>query len=299
MNQILQTNSLAFTNVSCTAFKERYMIRLFHISLISLLIFWLDATSPVFLKDLNKRTTAELSFRLQNDEVAMRRFGQAFGLDDVPMISAVQVIDELFPDTPVQLLKDVCKALQLHDLEDLLEKVKPCTLRLALSPKEIEKLPNADNRPTNFYGRAEVLIIHGEETTAHDTKEKFESFFRQFDFLAGSQVTTVKSNLEQLMELGASIDLSRAAREQGTVFLGESRIVTESMQLSPEERRKELAKELKQKEEELQKEMDKFEIAVSAVVNRWTRIEGWSKVQKYFCSLISHVCRVETHCHFP
>ena len=60
-------------------------------------------------------------------------------------------VKDLFPDTPVKMLKDVFEALQLYDLAEFLEKAtKPRALRPVISLKEIEKLPSANNRQKKF-----------------------------------------------------------------------------------------------------------------------------------------------------
>ena len=104
------------------------------------------------------------------------------------------------------MLKDVCEALQLFDLVELLDKeTKPKTLRPALPLKETEKLPSANYRPTKIYTKTEVLIIRCSGKEGEDYgSEKFGHFFKLLK--TKNQVTelTAKSswNLhEQLDEL--------------------------------------------------------------------------------------------------
>ena len=73
-----------------------------------------------------------------------------------------------FLTPPIKLLRDVFDELQLYDLVELLEKVKPRTLRPVFHLKEIRKALNAANRPTKFYSKAEVLIIKFAESVAAD-----------------------------------------------------------------------------------------------------------------------------------
>ena len=151
--------------------------------------------------------TKEFTSRLQNDPAAQERFYRSFGLHPGKLrIRGLSDIKELFPDTPVKMLKDVCEALQLFDLVELLDKeTKPKTLRPALPLKEIEKLPSANNRPTKIYTKAEVLIIRCSGKEGEDYgSEKFGHFFKLLN--TKNQVTelTAKSswNLhEQLDEL--------------------------------------------------------------------------------------------------
>ncbi|XP_068710452.1 uncharacterized protein [Montipora foliosa] len=100
----------------------------------------------------------------------------------------VESIGELFPDTPINLLKDVCKALQMYDLVDLLEKAKPRSLRPALPLKEMAKLLNGSNRPTTVYRKAKVLIIDNEDNIARNTEIITDLFERVFP---GSEICSV------------------------------------------------------------------------------------------------------------
>ena len=115
------------------------------------------------MKDLSKELVEELTFRLQSDPVALKRFYQSFGLDPEKLYAkGFQTIAEIFPGTPIKTLKDVFKALKLLDLVDLLENVtKLRALRPALSMKEIEEmLPSAScYPPIKDYSKAKILII--------------------------------------------------------------------------------------------------------------------------------------------
>ena len=125
--------------------------------------------------------TKEFTSRLQNDPAAQERFYRSFGLHPGKLrIRGLSDIKELFPDTPVKMLKEVCEALQLFDLVELLDKeTKPKTLRPALPLREIEKLPSANNRPTKIYTKAEVLIIRCSGKKGEDYgSEKFGHFFK-------------------------------------------------------------------------------------------------------------------------
>ena len=132
------------------------------------------------------------------------------GLDPGKLrIRGLSDIKELFPDTPVKMLKEVCEALQLLELVELLDKeTKPKTLRPALPLREIEKLQSANNRPTKIYTKAEVLIIRCLEKEGEDYgSEKFGHFFKLLN--TKNQVTELKAksswNLyEQLVELKLS-----------------------------------------------------------------------------------------------
>ena len=233
---------------------------------------------------------------------------------------------ELFPDTPVKMLKEVCEALQLFDLVELLDKeTKPKTLRPALPLREIEKLPSANNRPTKIYTKAEVLIIRCSGKEGEDYgSEKFGHFFKLLN--TKNQVTELTANSsrnlhEQLDELKHSersneYDMfHEEQRERGLKlclqkklpfslygrralsavlkkFSGETFIQPESQELSSmfyeeeAEMKKELRKatkaielstkerisitgEIKEREEELKKETEKFKITVLTQMDNW------------------------------
>ena len=263
--------------------------------------------SKLCLKDVNNQVTTELTSRLQNDPVALERVYRSFGLDPGKLRTrGLSDIKELFPDTPVKMLKDVCEALQLYDLVELLDKVtKPRTLRPALPLKEIEKLPRANNRPIKIFTQAEVLIINfSREDGADCDAEKFGSFFKVLN--PQNQVTTLTTkssrNLsEQLHKLRGNRmmkerDIFMAKKEE--IMLQqrlENKIPYKSMasgkKISPEPKEVEMKKELgeitkkskrlteeitsineeiKEKKEELKKEDEKLKMIFSTQIDKWT-----------------------------
>ena len=136
--------------------------------------------------------TTELTSRLLGDPTALDRFYRAFGLDSTKFYSRREQwsIRELFPETPIKMLKEVFEALKLYDLVELLERAtKPRTLHPALSLKEIETLQDASDRPTKFYSKAEVLIIHDNENVARNDAEKIGTFFKALN--SQTQVTSL------------------------------------------------------------------------------------------------------------
>ena len=159
-----------------------------------------DSSFSLCLKDLSKAVTAEISFRLQTDLTALEQFCQSFGLDRTKLHFSMrgesrQEIIELFPDTPVTLLRDVFRKLELYDLVELLEKVRPSTLR-ALPAKEMDKLLNANNkRPTKFFSKAEVLIIDYFDFAAVEKAniQRLGSFFK--DLNSKSQVAEITAEV--------------------------------------------------------------------------------------------------------
>ena len=139
------------------------------------------------MKDLSDDIIVELSIRLQADEAALKNFYQFFGLkmgDRYPFEGRFPFIGEikkLFPDTSVSVLKEGFEALQLYDLAELLEKVKPRSLRPAVSPEQIEKLRRADDRPTKYHSDFAVLVVDftvEEDIVEREHVEKIETFFK-------------------------------------------------------------------------------------------------------------------------
>lgn len=162
------------------------------------------------MKDVDQRVTIELTSRLKSDPVALERFYRAFGLDPMKLhTKELWDIKELFPDTAINTLKDVFEALQLYDLADLLEKVtRPRALRPAISLKEIEQLPTANNRPTKIYSKAEVLIItYPENGATDDAAEDFGCFFQALH--SQSQVTTLTAEASWLESFSEDLDKLR------------------------------------------------------------------------------------------
>ena len=136
--------------------------------------------------------TTELTSRLLGDPTALDRFYRAFGLDSTKFYSRREQwsIRELFPETPIKMLKEVFEALKLYDLVELLERAtKPRTLHPALSLKEIETLQDASDRPTKFYSKAEVLIIQYYENVVGNNAEKIGTFFKALN--SQTQVTSL------------------------------------------------------------------------------------------------------------
>lgn len=189
-------------------------------------LFCLGLTFKLCLKDLSDQIAWELTSRLESDPVAQKLFYQSFGLDrlhagalsDISRLHpdslfemtdiswphpgvVISDIRELFPDTPIRLLKDIFESLKLYDLVELLEKAKPRTLRPALPLKEIEKLPNSINRPTKFYSNAEVLIIDGSTRAADDNAERIGSFFKSLNSRNKVTAITVGSIKEIIKDL--------------------------------------------------------------------------------------------------
>lgn len=143
--------------------------------------------------------TAELSCRLRADPTALQRFHQAFGLDPEKLQPhLLDKIGEFFPDTPVKLLRDVFEELQLLDLVEMLEKVKPRTLRTSLPLKIV----NVSGRPTKLYSKAEVLIIgYSDREAAVDAYPDVDKIGSFFQALNSTRLTVKVACARQLDEL--------------------------------------------------------------------------------------------------
>lgn len=163
---------------------------------------FVESDYKLHLKDLSKevirKLNAELITRLNRDPVAQKTFRESLGLDSSldSFPHVLEVLNELFPDTPVKLLQDVFEALQLHDLVDLWKKLKPRVLRPALPLEEIRKVSNASRR-TRFYKKAAVLIVDNKPFPKHSYAQRIGSFFK--DSNSESNVTTVSASTAQLL----------------------------------------------------------------------------------------------------
>ena len=289
-------------------------------------ILFIDSTSKLCLKDVSDQVTKEFTSRLQNDPAAQERFYRSFGLHPGKLrIRGLSDIKELFPDTPVKMLKEVCEALQLFDLVELLDKeTKPKTLRPALPLKEIEKLPSANYRPTKIYTKAEVLIIRCSGKEGEDYgSEKFGHFFKllntqnkvtelaaksswnlneqldklkhsersnNYDILRGKgRERRLKMCLQKKLPFSLhgqepewvvnevsgetfsqpeSEELSRLFYEQEAGMKKELREATKEIDLSTKEGLS-ITEEIKEREEDLKKETEKFKITVLTKMDNW------------------------------
>ena len=169
------------------------------------------------MKDLSKEVTEELTFRLNRNKDIQNQFYRSFGLHPDLLYDGLTNIRNIFPDTPVKLLKEVFEALQLFDFAEFLEKAtKPRTLRPALPLEEIEKLSNVSNRPTKVYSKAKVLIVEfceGRSTAADNDRndaERVGSFFKALN--SQNEITTLISN--SLRKLFAKLNYLVRVKEQ-------------------------------------------------------------------------------------
>ena len=274
-------------------------------TLITILFLCLNSTDKIYLKDISEAMVVEMVRRISVDPDTEQKFCQSFGLDpnSLPHPEVLRNIREFFPDTPINLLKDTVEALQLYDLVDLLEKaLKPRALRPALPLKEIEKLPSSRNRPTTRYSKVSVLIV--DERDSDGRGKRIETFFKFLN--SRNEVTTIsakpfveintileeKMGIEQLMGLNDWSE-ARLARGRGQAPIVR-RLRTESIternfklieRLEELERQREIwAQEGKrsiEKEDELQKQNEKFEMDLLTTLDKWKRSKGWLKLISY------------------
>ena len=248
---------------------------------------FLEVTTEPCLKDLSEETIAELTKRLRSDEVSCNQFYHSFGLENRQpnkMFMEISNIGKLFPDTPIKLVIEVCRALQLYDLVELLEKpARPRTLRPALPLKEIAKLVSYSNRPTTLYSKVKIVFVgDGEET--FDT---IGNFFKKI--CPGSKISRAKpadidlSQFERSFELAmerkrilGQIEEIEHYEEKGRRLYGRHR----ESKIELEKRRDEIDEELLQVNGELQAEKKKIEPDIFSAFDK-----SWGeKIGKIFMS---------------
>ena len=123
------------------------------------------------MSHVNQRVISEIQERLNRDADTFKRVLQSFGISKKPSrLRNSPSIFQLFLDTPVMILKDVFEALQLYDLQELLEiksVIKPhSSLQLAYTLDEIKKLNGVADLPTTYHSCGAVLIITDDENVS-------------------------------------------------------------------------------------------------------------------------------------
>ena len=132
---------------------------------------------------VDTRVISEIQERLERDHDALKRVLQSFGISNTPLrLRNISGIFQLFPDTPVTMLKDVFEALQLYDLLELLEikSIKPHrSLQLAYTLDEIKKLNGVADLPATYHSCGAVLIIADDENVS--SASAIKTFFTDLD----------------------------------------------------------------------------------------------------------------------
>ncbi|XP_078359421.1 uncharacterized protein LOC144643904 isoform X2 [Oculina patagonica] len=161
----------------------------------------ISETNKLRLKDLSGDVTQELIGRLYADEAAEEKFYRFFGLKMQDRYPILKNVGQMFPDTTVSVLKECFEALQLYDLTELLEKVRPRSLRPALTPEQVENLQRTDDRPTKYHSDVAVLVINNiveGGNVKKDNEEKIEVFFKALNPRNEVTVTSVSISQETL-----------------------------------------------------------------------------------------------------
>ncbi|XP_068741964.1 uncharacterized protein [Montipora capricornis] len=285
------------------------------------------------LKDLGAGLVGELMARLQVDLVSRNKFYKSFGLDQHVTQSRRKItrmlnIIELFPDTPIKLLKDVCQALQLYDLVEICDKAKPRTLRPALPLKEMATSLNDSNRPTTVYRKAKVLIVDNQKNVA-DTIEKIANLLEKI--CPGSEICSVATTysmtprVSNLNEERAILELEircynedirgllrqTRSRELEKLMIGsdvdEDTVITGDAPLFGRLRRYEerlesqkkalleRKKRIKTEDANLHSEIEKFKAKVSLVCEKWSQQRGNQSVILFLFQMVDDAQVVDSN----
>ena len=236
---------------------------------LSFVFFFSDETHTVFFRDLSADVISEVTNRIKADHRATRHILRSFGITDY--YRGFHDIFELFPDTPVKLLRDVCEVLQLYDLVDPLEKpIQPKphvtkSLRPVLTLDEVRKLGKTDARPISYHSCAAVLIFAESENDSN--VKSYESFFKSLN--NNSEVIIIQC--DGIVKLSKEwIKLQFRPAEPTGGFPGVPSWYTQ----------KPLEKESAEIEAKQRKEEENVETAASTVVDRWIQHQGWYKWKK-------------------
>ena len=166
------------------------------------------------MKDLSNDVTRKLSEMLQANEASLEKFSQFFGLK-IRGRYPLEEIKRVFPDTTVDVLKECFEALRLYDLVEIMEKVKPRSLRPAVSPEQIEKLRRADDRPTKYHNDVAVLVVMltvEEDNVEREHAGSIETFFKDLNSRNEVASITLGISQETRVVLGEIEKRNRGAR---------------------------------------------------------------------------------------
>ena len=132
---------------------------------------------------MDTRVISKIQERLERDRDAFKRVLQSFGITKkTSRLRNFSSICQLFPDTPVTMLKDVFEALQLYDLLELIEmkSIKPNrSLQLPYTLDEIKKLNGVADLPTTYHSCGAVLIITDDANVS--SASAIKTFFTDLD----------------------------------------------------------------------------------------------------------------------
>ena len=179
---------------------------------------------------MDTRVISKIQERLERDGDAVKRVLQSFGITKkTSRLRNFSSIFQLFPDTPLTMLKDVFEALQLYDLLELLEmkSIKPHrSLQLAYTLDEIKKLNGVADLPTTYHSCGGVLIITDDKNVSGASAIK--TFFTDLD--NKSDVTEIKiQEIPTLRHLNEEINtmILEISARIGNLLEGETQTQTE------------------------------------------------------------------------
>ena len=202
---------------------------------------------------MNERVISEIKERLKRDRDAFKSVLQSFGItkNTLPLRNFSSIF-QLFPDTPVTMLKDVFEALQLYDLLELLE-VKSAikshsSLQLAYTLDEIKKLDGVADLPTTYHSCGAVLIITDNEFDV-SSASAIKTFFTDLDNKSDvteiliQEIPTLRHlNLEiniMILEIGNLLEGETHKKTKEYLSLYLRRLTVASLELKLTNRREE------------------------------------------------------------
>ena len=255
-----------------------------------MVLLFLDSVHKLCYKDLPQHVTTELRGRIEAaDSDSGRLILQSFGISsDIMLLENVADILNVFPETPVKLLKDVFEALQLYDLVELLEEpanpLSAESLQLAFSLDEIQKLRNTAGRPISCHSRAAVLIFA--KDTQDSSVKGIETFFK--DLNLNSKVTVIQYRNWSGVTAQMGNRRSPLERTQDEIRWINEQLKTETEREAIIELKSELESKMETLEQvqeglqELHEEDMNVLRAALMVIKEWIQRQGWCKLSNTF-----------------
>ena len=225
--------------------------------------------------------------KLFADKVGLDRVFQFFGLkvDFRPSshVSCMRQIAHSFPYTPVDLMRQCFKALQMYDLVDLLEKaVKTISLRPVLSSGEVETL-RTGNLPTKSHNNVVVLVVN--DSADKDLNQKIEGFFKELNSqndvtVIGSsrleeklkELRDLKRNQMRLKRLNEAVTIRGIYRSKSIKVTCDN--VASGIKFEIAQLEKEIAMNKPLVEEQL-KESEEIKLIITSTMDNWIQNQGW------------------------
>ena len=199
---------------------------------------------------MDTRVIFKIQERLERDRDAFKRVLQSFGIiEKTSRLRNFSSICQLFPDTPVTMLKDVFEALQLYDLLELLEikSRKPHrSLQLAYTLDEIKKLNGVADLPTTYHSCGAVLIVTDDENVS--SASAIKTLFTDLDSKSDVTEILLTQEIPTLRHLNEEINamILEISARFGNLLEGETLRQTEVPRFPFLSRLKDALDELKQ-----------------------------------------------------